>query len=172
MNKPAQQLRKELPYDNDQLWAIVNTPALDLERRMKILEVIMHRIGEHAMWRNDERWKEFRRNALYALYNDPKVFDQLSKSTELVTFIPPGIMTGQDRLYPATFLLQNTLGDLKEPGNGLLARPRLERKLLAGPPRLGAGRCSTWKMRSRPKTERRPPSARTSSGPWAANTAR
>jgi hypothetical protein len=132
IGKPAHQLSKDLALDNDQLWAVVNTPTIAVERRVKAFEVLMHRIGDKAMWSGDERWKEFRRNSLYALYNDPQVFGLLSKSTELVLFTPPGILQGTAHIPPATFVLKATMDDLSS-APGLLNRQRFADQVTAWP---------------------------------------
>jgi hypothetical protein len=134
VNKPAAQLAKELPYDEIQLWAIVNTPTVSLERRAKILEVIIHHVGESGirLQPGELRHEDFVRNAMYALYNDPAVFDQLSKSTELVH--TSHLFNVTDLKYPATFLVKEVMFTVwYQPGHQLDQRGRFEEELAKWP---------------------------------------
>lgn len=123
MDKPRQQLAKELPQELERLLIAVKFPQLPVERRAKVLEVLMHKDFSFRATMKDAH--EARDGAIRdAVLNDPRLFDLLSNRADERWDIP-----GPD-LYPATAVLETIVPLSRERD----ARRQFQRQLTTWPP--------------------------------------
>ncbi len=80
VGKPAYQLSKELPWTDLQVLSVVNSDNVPIERRAKLLQVLFYRKPPFSEGVERQRWIRD------SVFREPKLFDQLSMSTDKVKY--------------------------------------------------------------------------------------